>query len=117
MIKTPAKVKAEENVYITETERSSGWLSCSSLEMLKASFNVPSDDQGSHPADISVSVILLQLMLGLYRIATNLGPIYELKNYGFFGLVTSQETFIIRSQTSVYIDVGERLTYEETKSV
>ena len=32
MIKSPAKVKAEENVYITETERSSGWLPCSSLE-------------------------------------------------------------------------------------
>ena len=57
------------------------------------------------------------LMLGLHRIATNLGPIYELKNFGFLGLVSSRETFIIRSQASVYIDVGERLTYEETKGV
>ena len=56
-------------------------------------------------------------MLGLYRITTNLGPIYELKNSGFFGLVSSRETFIVRSQTSVNIDFGERLTYEETKSV
>ena len=29
-------------------------------------------------------------MLGLYRIATNLGPIYELKNSGFLGLVSSR---------------------------
>ena len=51
------------------------------------------------------------------RIATNLGPIYELKHFGFLGLVSSRETFIITSQASVYIDVGERLTYEETNSV
>ena len=31
-----------------------------------------------------------QLMLGLHRIATNLGPIYELKNSGFLGLVSSR---------------------------
>ena len=29
-------------------------------------------------------------MLGLYRIATNLGPIYELKTSGFLGLVSSR---------------------------
>ena len=56
-------------------------------------------------------------MLGLHRIATNLGPIYKLKNFGFLGLVSSRETFIIKLQASIYIDVGERLTYEETKSV
>ena len=33
-------------------------------------------------------------------------PIYELKKFGFLGLVSSRETFIIRSQASVYIDVG-----------
>ena len=55
-------------------------------------------------------------MLGLHRIRTNLGPIYELKNSGFLELVTSRETYIVRSQASVYIDVGEWLTYEETKS-
>ena len=31
-----------------------------------------------------------QLMLGLHRIATNLGPIYELKNSEFLGLVSSR---------------------------
>ena len=56
-------------------------------------------------------------MLGLHRIATNLGPIYELEKNGFLGLMSSRETFIIRSQASIYIDVGERLTYEETKTV
>ena len=59
----------------------------------------------------------MKFLLGLHRIATNLGPICELKDCGFLGLVSSRETFIIRSQASVYIDVGERLTYEETKSV
>ena len=53
----------------------------------------------------------------LRRITTNLGPIYELKNSGFLGLVSSRQTYIVRSQASAYIDVGERLTYEETKSV
>ena len=56
-------------------------------------------------------------MLGLHRIATNLGPIYELKNSGFLRLVSSGETFIVRSQASVYIDFGKWLTYEKTKSV
>ena len=55
-------------------------------------------------------------MLGLHRIANNL-PIYEFKKFGFLGLVSSRETFIITSQDSVYIDVGERLTCEETESV
>ena len=41
----------------TETERSSRWLICSSLEMLKVSFNVPSEDQSSHPGELSVSVL------------------------------------------------------------
>ena len=60
---------------------------------------------------------MLVVMLGLHRIATNLGPIYELKILGFLGLVGSRETFMVRSQASVYIDVGERLTYELTKSI
>ena len=29
-------------------------------------------------------------MLGLHQIATNLGPIYELKNFGFLGIVSSR---------------------------
>ena len=37
------------------------------------------------PFDITIS-----LMLGLHRIATNLGPIYELKNSEFLGLVSSR---------------------------
>ena len=49
-------------------------------------------------------------MLALHRITTNLGPIYELKNSGFLELVSSRETYIARSQASVYIDVGEQLT-------
>ena len=44
-------------VYHTETDRSSGWLPWSSLEMLKLAFNISSDKQGSHP-DIHVSVAL-----------------------------------------------------------
>ena len=59
---------------------------------------------------------LVAVMLGLHQITTNLGLIYELKNPGFLGLVSRRETFIVRSQTSVNIDLGERLTYEETKS-
>ena len=54
-----------------ETEKPSGWLPWSSLGTLKASFNVPSDDQGSHPSDdqgshpddLSVSVNALELHL------------------------------------------------------
>ena len=30
------------------------------------------------------------IMLDLHRIATNLGPIYELKNSGFLGLVSNR---------------------------
>ena len=37
-------------------ERSSWWLHWSSLGLLKASFNIPSDDQGTHPDDLSVSL-------------------------------------------------------------
>ena len=33
----------------------------------------------------------LRLMLGLHRIMTNLRPIYELRNYGFLGLVSSRK--------------------------
>ena len=54
----------------------------------------------------------VEVMLGLHRNATNLGPIYELKNSGFLGLVSSRYTFIARSQARIYIDVEERLTYE-----
>ena len=39
-----------------EMERSAVWLPCSSLEMLKASFNVSSDEQGSHPDNLSISL-------------------------------------------------------------
>ena len=39
------------------------------------------------------------------------------KNLDFFGLVNSRSTLIVRSQASVYIDVGERLTYESTKKI
>ena len=41
----------------TKTESSSEWLTWSSLETLKLVFNVSSDDQGSHPDDLSVSVL------------------------------------------------------------
>ena len=40
----------------TETERSSGWLPWSSLGALKLAFNVSSDDKGSHPDVLSISV-------------------------------------------------------------
>ena len=43
----------------TETERWSGRLPWSSLEKLKASFNVPSNNQGSHPDNLSVLVTWL----------------------------------------------------------
>ena len=46
------------------------------------------------------------IKLGLHRIATNLGPIYELKISGFLGLVGSRETLIVRSHASVYTDVS-----------
>ena len=44
------------SITYTDTERSSRWLSWSSLETLKTSFNVPSVDNGSHSDDLSVSV-------------------------------------------------------------
>ena len=40
-----------------EMERLSGWLPWSSLWTLKLVFNVSSDDQGSHPDDLIVSVV------------------------------------------------------------
>ena len=40
----------------TDMERSSGWLPLSSLETLKLDFNVFSDNQGSHPDDLFISV-------------------------------------------------------------
>ena len=43
-------------IFNTETEMSSGWQSYSSLVTLKASFDVRSDDHGSHPGDLSVYV-------------------------------------------------------------
>ena len=46
-------------------KRSSRWLPCSSLESLNAQSNVTSEDQGSQPDDISVSVIEMHL-LGTY---------------------------------------------------
>ena len=45
----------------TETEMS-GWLPCLSLETLKAIFSVPSDDKGSHPDELSVSVIIIAVL-------------------------------------------------------
>ena len=44
---------------LTKTERSLGWLTRLSLEMLKLVFIVSSDDQGSHPDDLSVSVLMV----------------------------------------------------------
>ena len=48
----------DANSNSTEMEQSSGWLPWSSLsrETLKTSFIVSSDDQGSHPDDLSVSM-------------------------------------------------------------
>ena len=40
---------------ITGTKRSSGWLPWSSLGRLKLAFNISSDEQGSHPDDLSSS--------------------------------------------------------------
>ena len=65
-----------------------------------------------HQAITWTNIGLLSVMLRLHWITTNLGPIYELKNSGFLGLVSSRKTFIVRSQARVYIDFGERLTYE-----
>ena len=48
-------------------------------------------------------------MLGLYRIATNLGPSYELKISGF---VEQSLNLSSDRMLNVYIDVGKRLTYE-----
>ena len=45
--------------HYTETQRSSGWLPCSSLETLKASFNVPSDNHASHRRPFRFCVTLL----------------------------------------------------------
>ena len=36
--------------------KKSGWLLSSSLEKLKASFTIPSDNQGSHPDNLSIPV-------------------------------------------------------------
>ena len=44
-------VEANRQSFHTETENLSGWLSCSSLQTLNTSFNVPSDGQVSHPND------------------------------------------------------------------
>ena len=53
--------------YITEPERSSGWLTCSVIWDVEACFhfNVSSDDQGSHPDDISVSVMPKSIIHGV----------------------------------------------------
>ena len=56
--------------------------------------------------------IISILMLGLHRVATNLGLLYELKTSVYHALVSSRNTSIVRSQASIYIDVGERLTYD-----
>ena len=45
------------NIPGEQTERSSGWLPLSRLGTLKLVFNVSSDDQGSHPDDLYISVI------------------------------------------------------------
>ena len=61
----------------TETERSSAWQSWSSLEPLKTSFNVPSDDQGSQLADLSISVFTVNTILphGIDRTLAIMQPI------------------------------------------
>ena len=41
----------------TETEKSSGWLPWSSLGTLKLASKISSDDQGSHPDDLFLSLI------------------------------------------------------------
>ena len=45
-------------------------------------------------------------MLGLHPIAANLGPIYELKDSGFLGLVNNRLTFIVRTQASIYTSMS-----------
>ena len=72
-------IKAEPTEYYTrwtahnstETERSSGWLPWSSLGTLKLTFNVSSDEQGSHPDDLSVSVNVI--INEVQHISDNLG--------------------------------------------
>ena len=44
-----------------ETEMSSRWLPWWSLEILKTSFNVPSEDQGSYPDGLSIFVSALSM--------------------------------------------------------
>ena len=56
VLEISAMNKKQFSLLYTEMERSSGWLPWSSLKTLNASFNVPSDNQGSHPDDVSVSV-------------------------------------------------------------
>ena len=67
----------------------------------------------------------MTLMLGLHWIVTNLGPICELKNTEFLGLVSSHSIIIVKSQASVYINwhtskkkciIGliKRVTYDRT---
>ena len=46
-----------------DTERSSGWLPWSSVEIWKASFNVPGGHQGSHPGNLSIFVAKIQTNL------------------------------------------------------
>ena len=50
--------------FFTETERSSEWLPWSTLGKLKLVFNVPSDDQGSHPGELFFSVYELWVVIG-----------------------------------------------------
>ena len=50
---TPIKFVLSCKKY-AKMERSSGWLPWSSLKTLKANFDVPSYDQGSHPDDLPV---------------------------------------------------------------
>ena len=64
-------------------------------------------------AKLAVTPMLLTrrsyVMLGLHRIVTILVPIYELKNYEF---LDSWAVVELSSLAGVYIDAGERLTYE-----
>ena len=46
-----------------DTERSSGWLPWSSVEIWKASFNVPGGHQDSHPGNLSIFVAKIQTNL------------------------------------------------------
>ena len=67
---------------ITETKMSSGWLPWSSLETLKLVFNVSSDEQGSHPDDISVSVIYMM--------------IYQIQQHSFIALTSNRNRILYR---------------------